>query len=104
MENDNRFPITVFDSGEFRDCGEGPFDTYDSALEFAQNEVGAEWFMHLPPGARFITSDGWVFDYHTYTFKTWWADAEMTFHCEPKTQWPIDADGERLEGRIEPCR
>lgn len=35
--------VTIRVSQEWRDCGEGPWDTEDEARRFAEAEVGDEW-------------------------------------------------------------
>lgn len=43
---------------------------------------------------RFQTSDGYVFSREGDT----WTDGDLTFDSAPDG-WPVDSNGERLEGR-----
>ena len=43
----NLYLILVLDEGFWRDTGEGPFDTRESAIRFATSEVGMPWVVVL---------------------------------------------------------
>ena len=48
----------VLNNPDWHDCGEGPFDTADEAITFAEAEVGAAWIVVDSEGRPAAYGDG----------------------------------------------
>jgi hypothetical protein len=104
-----QYVILTWDSetGLMVDLGEGPFDTFDNAREFARNEVGAPWVVACiksNEGLRdsmqqFRTGDGYTFTRAISGSPSMWTDGDMEFHADVDG-WPVDDMGERLDGEF----